>query len=678
MFEDLHWIDSETQALLDGLVESLPTAPALLLVNYRPEYQHGWGGKTYYAQLRIDPLPQERADELLQALLGDDPSVQSLRLPLIKRTEGNPFFLEESVRALVETGVLAGERGAYRLVQVLPGIQVPATVQAVLAARIDRLPPDRKSLLQTAAVIGKDVPFAVLQALADLSEEDLRQGLTHLQAAEFLYEATLFPELEFTFKHTLTHEVAYGSLLQERRRVLHARIVDAIEQLHADRLAEQVERLAHHAFRGETWEKAASYLRQAGAKAFACSANREAAACLEQALVALRHLPESRGTLEQMIDVQLDLRRALFPLGDHGRILKHLSEAERLAEALGDERRLAHVLIYLAAVSWTLGDPERALEIGNRARAIAERLGDPALQILGNFYLGLANHQRGDYRRAIHLHGTNVALLQGDLVYERFGLPSLPSVVSRHWLAWSLGEIGEFAEGMLRAHEAIRIAELVDQPFSLIIAYLCLGGLGLQKGDLTVAIPALQRSLGFSETWNIPLWLPSVASRLGYVYALSGRASDALPLLERAADLVTSVRLEESTVSAFLGQAYLLVGRTAEATKLGERVLELVRARGERGNQAWDLHLLGELAARRDPPDAQRAEGQYRESLVLAEELGMRPLVAHCHLGLSKLYRRTGNGQQAHEHLTTATTMYREMEMRLWLDQTEAALKELG
>jgi predicted ATPase len=247
VFEDLHWIDAETQALLDSLVESLPTARLLLLVNYRPEYQHAWGSKTSYTQLRLDPLPPASADELLQALVGDDPSLAPLTRLLIARTEGNPFFLEESVRTLVETGALVGEPGAYRLAQSLPAIQVPATVQAVLAARIDRLSSEDKRLLQTAAVIGHEVPFPLLQAIAEVPEEALHRGLDHLQAAELLYETRLFPEREFAFKHALTHEVAYGGLLQERRRVLHARIVEVLEALAAERLAEQVDRLAHHA-----------------------------------------------------------------------------------------------------------------------------------------------------------------------------------------------------------------------------------------------------------------------------------------------------------------------------------------------------------------------------------------------------------------------------------------------
>jgi predicted ATPase len=224
IFEDLHWIDGETQALLDGLVESLGSARLLLLVNYRPEYQHGWSSKTSYSQLRLDALPAESAGKLLDTLLGEDPGLAPLKQLLVRR--GNPFFLEETVRTLVETTVLAGERGRYRLTQPVQTIQVSPTVQVMLAARIDRLAPEDKRVLQMAAVIGKDVPFALLQAIAELPNDALRNALDHLQAAEFLYEAGLFPDLEYSFKHALTHEVTYGGLLHDRRRELHARIVE--------------------------------------------------------------------------------------------------------------------------------------------------------------------------------------------------------------------------------------------------------------------------------------------------------------------------------------------------------------------------------------------------------------------------------------------------------------------
>ena len=347
VFEDLHWIDTETQALLDSLVESLPTARLLLLVNYRPEYQHSWGSKTYYTQLRLDPLPPASADELLQALLGDDPSLAPLKRLLIARTEGNPFFLEESVRTLVETGVLVGERSASRLAQALPTIQVPATVQAVLAARMDRLPPEDKRLLQTAAVIGTEVPLALLQTIAEEPAEVLHRSLAHLQTSEFLYETQLFPDQVYTFKHALTHEVAYNSLLQERRRVLHAQIVEALETLAGDRGDEQVDLLAQHALRGQVWDKALTYCRQAGTKAFARSAYREAVGAGNRRW---RPWPTSRqtATLEQAVDVRCDLYHALHALAQYEQKLTYLRDAERLAEELADQRRLGIVYRSLA------------------------------------------------------------------------------------------------------------------------------------------------------------------------------------------------------------------------------------------------------------------------------------------------------------------------------------------
>jgi class 3 adenylate cyclase len=388
--ENLHWIDSETQALLESLLKSLPTARMLLLVSYRPEYQHSWGQKSYYTQLRLDPLPQASAEDFLDALLGEDAGLTPLKRLLIARTEGNPFFLEESVRTLVEHGVLVGAPGAYHLVQVLASIQVPATVQAVLAARIDRLPPEEKRLLQAAAVVGTDVPFLLLQALGEIPEATLRGALTHLQAAEFLYETRLFPELEYTFKHALTQQVAYESLLQERRRALHARIVEALETLAGDRLAEQVERLAHHALRGEVWDKALAYSQRAGEKAMAGSAHREAVGAFEQALKALAHLPETRATRAQAIELRIALRSALWPSGDLGRILALLREAETLAEALDNPRRLAQVSLFLFENFRFVGAYELASAAAQRALALATASGEIVLQAQANQRLGQA------------------------------------------------------------------------------------------------------------------------------------------------------------------------------------------------------------------------------------------------------------------------------------------------
>jgi tetratricopeptide (TPR) repeat protein len=679
VFEDLHWIDTETQALLDSLVESLPTARLLLLVNYRPEYQHGWGSKTYYTQLRLDPLPPVSAHELLHALLGDDPGLAPLKQLLIARTEGNPFFLEESVRTLIETGVLVGTLGAYRLAQAVPSTQVPATVQAMLAARIDRLPPEEKRLLQTAAVIGMEVPLALMQAIAELPEEILPCGLTHLQAAEFLYETRLFPEQEYTFKHALTHEVAYGSLLQERRRALHTRIVEALETLSGERLADHVERLADHAMRAEVWDKALVYCRQAGAKALERSAARAAVGYYEQALAALEHVPEHRARHEQAIDLRFDLRRAHRVLGQYARILEDLRTAETLAEALDDPRRLGRVSAYMADCFIALGQYDRAIASAQRALALAAASGDHDMPIEVNTSLGLVYFIQGDYRQAIEANRRAMALLEGEQRYEHFGRSVPPAVLTRTALCLCLGEVGAFAEGRAVGEEGLRMAEAMQHPASLAVAYRSVGRLSLRQGTLHQALPLLERAAGLCEEAELPFGFSLLAPDLGAAYVLCGRVDEAVRLLERVLEQATAsssmaARLRQVAV---LGEAHLHAGRLEEAYTLAARALEHARTYQERGNEARALRLLGDIATYRDPPEVAEAEPSYRQALVLAEELGMRPLQAHCHRSLGTLYATTGQQELACAELSTALEMYRSMGMTFWLPQAEAALAQV-
>jgi class 3 adenylate cyclase/tetratricopeptide (TPR) repeat protein len=676
VFEDLHWIDAETQELLDSLVESLPTARLLLLVNYRPEYQHGWGSKTYYTQLRLDPLPPASAEEFLTALLGDDSSLAPLKQLLIARTEGNPFFLEESVRTLVETGVLVGEPGAYRLAQALPTIQVPATVQAVLAARIDRLPPEEKRLLQTAAVVGTEVPLPLLQAIAELPEAALHRGLAHLQAAEFLYETRLFPEPEYTFKHALTHEVAYGSLLLERRRGLHARIVEALEALAPDQVGEQVERLAYHALRGEVWDKTVTYCQQAGARAHGRAAFREAVAAFEQALQALVHLPEDRDTRVLALELRLALDNPLTALGEVGRLLALLGEAEALARELDDRIRLGRVLAEKAFVLISLGDLDVAVATGRQALELVTALGDSALQVQAAYRLAQTYYFIGDFGRAAEL------LRQTVEAADREPRTSSTAwwITSRAWLARSLSALGAFAEGRRHGKEALRLATLEGRGQVPTIAHGCLGLLHLAQGDLEDAIQVLEQGLALCRASGNRAWLPAIMAWLGYAAALQGRLAEGRALLEEAISesLRTGVLIGRAYRLAWLSEVCRLMGRGAEAWQHARQALDLARQQKARGEEACALHQLGVVQAHADLPNIEQAEAHYQQALALAEELGMRPLVAHCHHGLGRLYGQTGRREAARAALTTAINLYCAMDMTFWLPQAEAALAQLA
>jgi class 3 adenylate cyclase/tetratricopeptide (TPR) repeat protein len=665
VFEDLHWTDGQTLAVLDSLVESLPGASVLMLVNYRPEYEDGWAGKLYYTRLKINPLSAVTAEELLEALLGSDASLAVPKQVLIEHTEGNPFFLEESVRALVEIKVLTGERGAYRLAKPVHTIQVPATVQAVLAARIDRLSPDDKYLLQSASVIGETVPFHLLQAVVEASEEDLCRALGRMQQVEFLYESGLFPDIEYTFTHGLTHQVAYNSLLQQRRKTLHAKVVGAIERLYADRLSEQVETLARHALRGESWEKAVGYLREAGRKATSRSAHKDAVACFEDALVALRHMPETRDALEQAFDLRLDLRNALVPLGEVQRMLDDLREAEAIAHSLDDRQRQGRVLSFLSSCFWVLGRHREALETAHRTLAMARELDDAALGVYATVALSWTYHSVGDYDRGIEFGRTAVDFLRGDRLWERYGVPSLPAVSAHTWLASCLAERGDFEQAIAHGEAAVRLAETVRDPWSLVAAYLGLGISRLRRGDLADAINALERGLGVCRQFDIQIWFPPLASSLGHAYALSGRLPEALPLLSQSVEQAgtTNLQFYRSLATVWLSQAHLLAGRVDEAAGLAEAALKLARDHGEMGNAAYCLWQLGEISRHAEPPKVDEADAFYRAALEAADRLGMKPLVARCHRGLSELCRRIGRTDTARAHSERAATVCRELGM---------------
>jgi class 3 adenylate cyclase/tetratricopeptide (TPR) repeat protein len=659
VFEDLHWIDAESQAFLDGLVDTLGAARLLLLVNYRPEYHHGWATRSYYHYFHINGLPPETADELLDALLGPDSALRPLKRVLAERTDGNPFFIEETVRTLRETPALA-----------VGALRVPATVQAVLAARIDRLPDDLKRLLQCAAVIGTDVPFVQLLEVSDVPVAELRSALARLQAAEFLYETQLFPDLEYTFRHTLTHDVAYGSVVYERRRMLHARVAAAIERLHAGRLAEQIEQLAHHTVRAEIWSKAVEYLRQAGDKALGRSASREASNWYAQALDALGHLPNEADTLRLAVDIRLDLRTALYALGEFEPMLVRLREADELARKLDDPRRVAWVSIQIGEQSRQAGQFAQALELIERALVLGEMVGDPAVRLAAHQYLGLAYHAVGDLRRATTHMRIVAERPEDDAVSAEFRPTQAGSRAgfragSLGWLTRCLAETGDFEEGRVRGQEAVRLAEGIDHPYSFVSACWGLGHLYAVQGDFGQAGPVLERALGTARDAGLTRLLPQVMRALGLVHAHSGRPADGIALLEEARRIVESIGLVvgHSSTLAHLGEAYIEAGRAAEAAPVAEQAFAIARDHGQQADRAAALRLLGDIAASRGASgDARHA---YGESVALAESLGMRPLVARGRLSLGVLLRREGD-VVARPTLQEARASFRALGMSFW------------
>ena len=673
--EDLHWNDALTLGLLNELVVAAQQSCFVLLVTYRPNYTDEWKNRPNYLQLRLNPLAAESLADLLQSLLGSDQGLAALKSFLVERASGNPFFLEEIVRSFVDTGVLEGERGRYRLARPFSNTDVPPTVRAVLAARIDSLPAAEKQLLQMASVVGREVPFTLLNAISGLKDDRLRRLLDNLQTAELLLTTRLFPDVQYTFKHYLTHEVTYSAVLRERRREIHARVVDAIEKLHGDRLSEHVDRLAHHAVQGELQEKAVSYLRQAGGRAAARFALSDARVWFEQALNILSALPESKILLELAFEIHLEVRAVLRQLGAVRQMLEHLRQAEAIAERLEDDYRRCQVCAFITNVQSTLGELDSALVTGARALEFASRLGDPRLRIVTISALEQACHYRGEYVRVAESAPRDLTALPADWSHEFFGMAVPASVFVRAWLIMSLAELGRFVEAYKYVEEAIQIAEPTQHAHTIGWAHLAAAMLHLVKGNWAKALSRIEPWISMFRTGNVVMHLPWAIASFAWALAEIGEGSEALIRVHEAEELLdqqAAMGIVGHCGWAYhsVGRACLLLGQFDEARRLGHRSVEL--SRGHPGFMAYALRLLGDLVTCSDQLAAESGVAYYQQALSLAELHRMRPLVARCHLGMGQLYLRTDKSNDAREHLTTAIRMHREMDLEFRLGQEEA------
>jgi transcriptional regulator with AAA-type ATPase domain/tetratricopeptide (TPR) repeat protein len=651
VLEDLHWCDAATEDWLTRLVDRIADKRVLILMTYRPGYRP-WlvarGG--FHTALALSTLSGEEALRVAGGLLEVDELPPALQTLVLDKTEGNPFFIEELVRSLQEQGVVTRAGDRVKLAAGLERIAVPDTVEEVILDRLHRLDPRLTPVLDVAAVIGKNVPLALLRAVTGRAESSLGADLRRLQAARFVNETRVFPEVEYAFKHALTQDVAYGRVAPELRRDLHARIVGAIEELHHDRLDEHVERLAYHAARGERWADAVRYARQAGAKAFDRSANREAVASLDDALAALAHLPESPETLAEAIDIRLITRGSLLQLAELPRIERILREAETLATTLGDRRRLAYVWTYMTIAHLFAGDPAQALLVGERALALAEEVGDVGLRASARTPLAHACAERGDYRRALALEREAIDALTGDLMRERFGQAVPPALYARSIAAISLAELGDFAEAERFATESATLTRTLDLPFGFALARMALGHAALVQGQAGEALRTLETVLEVIESRGIPTWVPWATALRGYALALGGRAEEGATQLERALDRAVAIPFLFSHAQwlAWLAHARLLAGRVDEAGRAGDEALRFSRQRGTRGHEAWALWVLGEVEATRGA-DLSAAAAFTEQAQALADVLGMRPVAARCEATRNRL--RVGTGPS---HTTSA------------------------
>ncbi len=676
ILEDLHWADGMSVRLLAFLARRSRSWPFLLVASVRDEElldspiarrllaELDREGAT--RPLRLAPLSEAETLMLVTHLdagrAGRD-VMESLGRRIWRLSEGHPFMVVETMRALQEgTTPAAPEQ-----------LPLAERIQEVIRGRLERLTARSQKLVAVAAVISREFECALLQHAAGVSQRAAAEGVEELVRLRVLHSVGE----RFAFAHDRIREVAYGQLLQPRRRLLHGAVARALEDRYAENLEPHWGTLGLHYREAGGWSKAANYFRRAAAVAAMQGAHHEAVAYLDQALAALERLPKRRDTLEQAIDVRFALGNSLVPLARVGRFAACLRDAERAAATLDDQPRLGWALAHLSYQLWLTGPAKDSCASAERARAIGERLGDIPLTVYAKTCLGVAHFIVAEYRQAAEHLEKAVALLDGDLARQRCGMDVFPSVICRHWLALTCAERGEFDRGIAYGQEAVRLAEALDHPYSVSAACWGLGSVYAARQLHAEAILALERSLSLVRDWRLEILSPAVKARLGSVYAASGRVVDGLALLHQVLDGYRHKPSAafHSLVTVHLGDAYVLAKQLDDALVSAKQAVALARESNERGTEAKALRLLGEVTSRQDANDSETAEAYYRQAMVLATELGMRPLVARCHLGLGTLYRRTGARKQADEYLIDGTTMYREMGMTSWLESAETELK---
>jgi class 3 adenylate cyclase/DNA-binding SARP family transcriptional activator len=670
VFEDAHWIDPTSQDLLDRTAARVANLPVLLVVTVRPELQPTWVGQPHVTMLPLSRLGRRDSAGIIGGVTKDKALPDAVVEQILAHTDGVPLFVEELTSTLLESGLLRETPDRYVLDGPLPPLAIPTTLQASLVARLDRLG-SVKDVAQIGAAIGREFSHELIASVSSLAPMNLDAALERLTASSLISRRGTPPDATYSFKHALVQDAAYVTMLKSRRRQLHSSIAKVLVERFPAMAESLPEVVAHHFTEAGLASEAIGYWVKAGRLAYARSANREAAKSFEQALHVLGGLPESRSTLEQGFELRLELRPILSQLGGGQRMLQCLREAEALAERLNDDRRRGQVYAFMTISQSMLGELDEALVTGFRALEIAGRLEDLRLRILTTSNLVYVHYLRGEYDRAIELATGNLATLPAEWVSENVGLSAPPSVWDRAWLIVSLAELGRFAEAARYAAEAIHIAEPTQDAYTIGLAHNAAAMRHLLDGDWAQARSLVERWIAVSRTANIHHFSCSA-----WALAQLGEASEALNRL-REGDRQPGIEIVVRRAWCYcaLGRAGLQLNQLDEAQRLGDRAVD--SSSSQPGFAAHALHLLGDIATHPDRFDAKSGEAHYRRALALAEPRGMRLLMAHCHLSLGKLFRRTGKRKRAHQHLTTAAAMYREMGVRFWLEQAEAELRQL-
>jgi class 3 adenylate cyclase/tetratricopeptide (TPR) repeat protein len=678
VFEDLHWIDQETHEFLNLFSDSIGTAEVLLLVNYRPEYSHHWNNKTYYTQLRLDPLGRESADEMLASLLGDATELAPLKRLIIDKTEGTPFFMEEIAQSLFEDGTLVGN-GVVKVARPLPQIRVPPTVQAVLAARIDRLPAEEKELLHTLAVLGRDFPLGLVRRVMRNSNDELEPMLSRLQAGEFVYEQPAFPEPEYIFKHALTREVAYQSLLIERRKQIHESAGEALESMYADHLDDHLSELAHHYSRSANILKAIEYLRRASEQAIERSANAEAIAQLTEALDFLKRLPDSATRTRQEASFQLARGGVLAIATNPGNpdVEAAFSRARELSVQIRDDAQLFHALAGLWYRNQVGGVTETALKIGEELLSQARRADDPVRLRFAHSALGQALMLWGDLVPALEQMRQSESIIgpvQRATSYHIGDAPSRHLAISAvtFWLA------GYPEQALGRSRAALAVAERLAHGYVSAVTRLFCSYFSVNCRRVQDALEYAETTIGLALEYGFSTVLPQMMNIRGWALVHHGEVEEGFEQITRGMALHPPAVMWWLRHSRLLADACLHTQRAAEGLRAVSTGLQMLVGT-RRHFEEPELHRLkGELLLLQNGRASGEAESCFREAIEIARGQQAKSWELRATMSLARLLRDSDRGDEACEILAKIYSWFTEGFDTPDLKDANALLEQLG
>ena len=667
LIEDLHWIDGASEAFLEQWVEAVAGTRSLLLVNFRPEYHAGWMQKSYYHQLPLLPLGAEAVRDLLEDLLGTDPSLGDLVEVIHQRTAGNPFFTEEVVQSLIEAGSLEGARGRFRLTMQVESLLVPSTVQSVLASRIDRLAEREKHLLHTAAVIGKEFSEPVLEEVVELPRADLVDGLSLLKSAEFIYEQALYPVVEYAFKHPLTQEVAYGSQLQERRRGIHAAVARATEVVHPDRVEEQAALIAYHREEaGEELEAARWHLRAAEWAGFANPV--EALQHWKKVRSLPKDLPESAETLLLRVTACSQILNLAWRVGmSEEEASTVFADGRALAERSPDLRLLAAVLTFYAPVRGVvLGDVRGWAEYGEAAMVVASEIGDLGLQSAASLAVQCSLGFLGRLRDSVKVSNRmlrNPSLPELDPQSDPWGLSSYGWTLG--WRGFMWAALGRPADGATELEKAIELARQRDETENLVYTLNWRVYVAEYAGDSDSALRSAQQAVEAAEKIGLPWYRVLAYAGLGRARALLREWREAFSAFEVSAANIRQGRLglaEEPLLLAYLADAISHLGDHERAATTAEKAVALARERSVVLFEMPALVMLSRVLLRCEIAEARsRTREALTRVLDLVDETGARAFEPWVHEESAELARLIGDEVQRERELREAHRLYTEM-----------------